>query len=217
MTKLRMFKGMTQNERISALEAVMDEKLHLFVLIPKTGNYVIPKDVIRASEGQQGLQRNSLTTDTKREKYVHQGGFLEFKDGKAAACNVLAGVGRIATPLLDEKGIEVEHVRYTGDNARGIYGGYNGFERKEFSLNNSLLAVDDLLPEEKMKQFSIPTLEFAAVLDVWAKYWSEDKGNTVATKIVAELQQKGFSEVRAEAIEMICRPEKHRKGGRKKA
>ena len=198
MTKLRMFKGMTQNERIIALEAVMDEKLHLFVLIPKTGNYVVPKGVMWSD------------VEVDMEKYLCEGGFLEFKDGNAAACNVFAGVGRIGATLLDEEGVELDYVHYHYSSRFEVY----RYSREKFSINNDLLAVDDLLPEEKMKQFSIPTPEFAAIHAVYGKYWASGKGGQTKDNIVAWIRTEfGFSKKTAEVIDTICRPEDRRIGG----
>ncbi len=206
MTKLRMFRKMTEDERTNALEAVMAGKLHLFVLIPKTGDYVVPK----------GTAVNEL--NTKMAQYLCEGGFFEFKDGKAAASNILAGVPHVRTTLLNEEGIEVNYVGFISpDPDSEVIGQFRGYAQLDIYLDNlDLLAVDDFLGEEKVNQYLIPTPEFAAVMDIWEKYWSEDKGNTKAFTIVDELQKQGFKEVRARAIEMICRPEKYRTGGRTK-
>jgi len=68
----------------------------------------------------------------------------------------------------------------------------------------------------KNKKHAVNTPEFAAVMEIWEKYWAADNGNTKSAAIVAELQEQGFTEIRAKAIEMICRPQKYRTGGRTK-
>ena len=125
------------------------------------------------------------------------------------AYDILVGESTTKTSLVNEEGDLVHFVSYLP----GVVGNRKVLEGS-ISLDNDVLAVDDFLPEEKVDKYLIPTPEFAAVMDVWEKYWSEDKGNTKAAGIVVELQEQGFSEVRAKAIEMICRPEKYRTGGR---
>ena len=54
MTKLRMFKEMTQDERTSALEGVIEEKLRLFVLMtPKKHHFIVPTDVLCPRDGNE--------------------------------------------------------------------------------------------------------------------------------------------------------------------
>ena len=71
--------------------------------------------------------------------------------------------------------------------------------------------------EIKKDAYPIDTPEFAAVIEVWERYWKDGSGMN-QDAIVAELMENGrFTKKRAEAIEMICRPEDARGGGRKKS
>ncbi len=89
-----------------------------------------------------------------------------------------------------------------------------GFTRVFIDENN--LAVTPVSFAEKADRYPINTPEFAAVIDVWEKYWKSGIGMN-QDAIVAELMaEKGFSRKRAEAIEMICRPLNKRRGGHNK-
>lgn len=81
-------------------------------------------------------------------------------------------------------------------------------------LVNRILLEEIKTPVPKGK-YQVDTPEFAAVIEVWEKYWKDGSGMT-QDAIVAELMGKGFKRVRAEAIEMICRPIDRRGGGHKK-
>jgi hypothetical protein len=78
------------------------------------------------------------------------------------------------------------------------------------------MAVSTLSFFDKAAIHPINTPEYAAVIEVWEKYWKDGSGMT-QDAIVAELIEKGFKRNRAEAIEKICRPVDKRDGGRTKS
>ena len=100
--------------------------------------------------------------------------------------------------------------------------GFPGYATKsELYIGPALIPYSRILLEEgstPKPRYQIDTPEFAAVIEIWEKYWADGKPGMSKVGIVAELTENGrFSHKRAEAIEMICRPINERDGGRKKS
>ena len=78
------------------------------------------------------------------------------------------------------------------------------------------ILVKDNPTNKKISEYEINTPEFAAVLDVWEKYWANGKPGITKDALILELKGQGFSTPSAKAIDRVCRPEHARKGRRAK-
>ena len=128
MTKLKLFKGMNQDERTTALESVIAGDLRLFVLL--TDFYVVPEDLFLLRDDIHFLEIM---------EYRNEGGFFEFQDAVMVASNVLGNVPEIVTGLLDQEGFDVEYMEL--EENEYVSPDHGVFSQVAINLNHERLAV----------------------------------------------------------------------------
>ncbi len=225
-----ILKGKSKADCVQLMEQVISGDMRLNVLVAK-GLSVIPaarwksatancletpmlKDVEYVNDSYHNWcwlasDAPDFTEYSSSEKLV------EVVNSKQMAIAIIGDwVIRSAYEVLNENSeicfvIRHSHGKRSLDGANVI-----GASQINFPTDN--LALSPATYADKANQYPINTPEFAAVIEVWEKYWKDGSGMKQEA-IVAELMANGrFLKKRAEAIEMICRPENARRGGHKK-
>ena len=117
--------------------------------------------------------------------------------------------------LIDDEGKKLEtlsfnYCRNTEANETAVY------LTSHYNAPFKSLGVADPIPNLVSHEYPVSTPEFAAVLQVWGKYWSDGKPGITKDALILELKNDGFSIPSAKAIDRVCRPEHARKGRRSK-
>jgi hypothetical protein len=144
-------------------------------------------------------------------------------ENRKMAANLMVAMSNKTPPevipidfLADDDGKIYEALQQTlypnKDKTRSAY------DISAFRIRISNMGVADPPPKSQDVTINYPvkTREFAAVIEVWEKYWADGKGGIPKEALIQELTDKGFTIPSAKAIDRVSRPEYAREGRRSK-
>jgi len=221
MKKFIQFRSLEPEKITECLEKVFNGETELYMYLPSSdGLYLMPEPVWRSirAPNYEGVELQS---------YLLTGGYYKLADGEAVAINL----------LIDNESKNQELAFNNGSERLLLLGWADATGTDQPFLTTRWKWITDSLIHEKnfvallavpspeiaegitpnLGAYSVNTPEFAAVLEVWEKYWADGKDGITKEALVHELvTEHGFTPVSAKAIDRVCRPEYAREGRRSK-